>query len=132
MVAAHVMAAHTVVVAQLMVADLMMASHRWMVTVYKCMVASLDTLDRLTVHLVVAQDLVAWMAWDTQLVVDILVAWYTQLVVAQDSQAVHLVVVVLGNSLETLVVVVVVLEGGVALEEAVPPLDKSSATGVAG
>ena len=43
----------------LVVADHVVASHTWMVAVHKLMVASLDTLDRLTVHLVVAQDLVA-------------------------------------------------------------------------
>ena len=58
-----------------------------------------------------------------------MVAQDTQLVVAQDNLARQ--VVDLGNSLE-LVVVVLVPEVGVALEEAAPPLGKSSATGVAG
>ena len=80
----------------------------------------------IAVQLVVAQDtqdtLVAVHTW--------MVAQDTHLVVAQDNLARQLVD--LGNSLEMLVVVVVVPEGGVALEEAAPPLGKSSATGVAG
>ena len=43
----------------LVVADHVVAGHAWMVAVHKLMVTSLDTLDRLSVHLVVAQDLVA-------------------------------------------------------------------------
>ena len=82
--------------------------------------------------------MVAWythLVVDTHLVLDHMVAihkwmaWYTQLVVTQYTHLVAGHLVDLGNSLETLVVVVVVT-GGVAVEVATPLLDKSYATDV--
>ena len=78
-------------------------------------------------HLVVTQDNLA------SLVVDLGNSLDTHLVVAQDTLvASHLVD--LGNSLDsqTTLVVVEVPEGGVALEGAVRPQDRSYATGVVG
>ena len=114
------------------------ATHTVVVAVHKLVVASLDTLDRRTIQWVVAQDLVAWythLVVDTHLVQDHMVAshkwmaWYTQLVVTLDTWVATLVAGPLGNSLETLVVVVVVT-GGVAVEVATPLLDESYATDV--
>ena len=100
------------------------ATHTVVVAVHELMVASLDTLDGLTVHLVVAQDLVAWYI----LVAGHLVDLGNSLDMV-DTLVATLVAGPLGNSLETLVVVVVVT-GGVAVEVATPLLDESYATDV--
>merc|ERR1711891_39507 len=91
----------------------MMAIRAVVVAVLKLVAANLDTLVRRAIQWVPAVDLVAWyihLVVDTQLVLDHLVAnrkrmaWYTQL----DTHLVARQSVDLGNSLENLVIVMVV------------------------
>ena len=100
-----------------------METHTVVVAVLRWMGASLDTLDRWSVQLVVAQDLVAWCNLVARHLVDLGIS--LDLV---DTLVATLVARSLGNSLETQVVVVVVR--GVAVEVATPRLDEFYATGV--
>ena len=94
-----------------------METHTVVVAVLRWMGASLDTLDRWSIQLVVAWcNLVARHLVDLGISLDLV-----------DTLVATLVAGSLGNSLETRVVVVV--ERGVAVEVAAPLLDESYATG---